>query len=1034
MRSPALQHAALLLCAIPGAFSLPKNHTDSLVNAAIDSGRFQNPSANVRPRFRYWIPDASVDPDRAAEDIKEAGQRGAGGVEILGYYLYNSAPGDYVPVDWTTYGWGTPTWKKLFDTLARAHKDNGLIMDFAMGPNQGQGVPAPDDSDGLMWDLHAYNISVPIGGSFSGQLPGWGAGKLQAAITGLAISSVNVSGLAPSLPNNVVSNRTQITLSTESLQDITSQVSPDGTVAIQFPSDKTGIEHTIFAIYLVKMHYRNEADPTTLNGPHTVPHDIVHNGSWAVDHFSSSGAKVMTEFWEKYLLVNGTKELLMEVGNYAWEDSVEIPPNLYWTKYLPDVFEKNRGYSINRWLPILFHQNVLGFDSSPDTWWITDEVDAGNSHIGDYRTTLAELYAEYLTALNSWAEEYLDIQFSAQVSYNMAMDMQHNIPNVDAPECESLGFNHLIDGYRQYAGPANLAGKRIISTECGANRNEVYQQTLPSLLWDVRRCIAGSVNQFVLHGYPYSGPYGNTTWPGFTTFNYEFSDMHGRHQPAWDFYKDSMNFIARLSYIFQNGVPRRDLAFYSKMTTYPNIWRNYQPVDLEEAGYTYEYISPDNFVLPEAYVKGGIFAPDRQEFKALVVRANDSMTVDGVTKLAEYAHSGLPILFSGGLPSYLVSYNISGAAYVNRTLASLTSLENVHVVPYEDLAGSVASIGIRPKTRVSADRIWYTYWRYDGSTSTEYIFVYNDAAGLPLGQGSSKGTVEFESTGVPYLYDAWTGEQKPILNYKRSSTTTTIPFRLAGNQSIIVAFHPSSLETVPLPSTHVTSTSGPVLAVSYDSVKGLIAHIGAALDATVAQIATSIGDTHIFKATASPFSLSKWTLTAEHWDPPADLSDIDTIAVKSNTTHSVSKLVSWQEIEGLQNVSGRGYYKTTFTWPPSSPSDGASIPPTGAYITFPPIVHTLRVLINSHPLPPLDDTAPEADISQYLVPGDNTVEAIVATTLVNRLRPFWYDLQTSGLGTRTSHFGGTTALPEARDYGLIGEVWVKPFAEVKIPT
>lgn len=280
------------------------------------------------------------------------------------------------------------TSERLFDAVARAHKDNGLIMDFAMGPNQGQGVPAPDDSDGLMWDLHAYNISVPIGGSFSGQLPGWGSGKLQAAITGLAISSVNASGLAPSLPNNVVSNRTQITLSTESLQDITSQVSPDGRVSIQFSSDKPGIEYTIFAVYLVKMHYRNEADPTTLNGPHTVPQDIVHNGSWAVDHFSPLGAKIMTDFWEKYLLVNGTKELLMEVGNYAWEDSVEIPPNLYWTRYLPDVFEKNRGYSINKWLPILFHQNVLGFYPSPNTWWITDEVDAGNGHIGDYRTTV----------------------------------------------------------------------------------------------------------------------------------------------------------------------------------------------------------------------------------------------------------------------------------------------------------------------------------------------------------------------------------------------------------------------------------------------------------------------------------------------------------------------------------------------------------------------------------------------------------------------------------------------------------------------
>jgi hypothetical protein len=33
------------------------------------------------------------------------------------------------------------------------------------------------------------------------------------------------------------------------------------------------------------------------------------------------------------------------------------------------------------------------------------------------------MYGEYLTALTQWANENLDIQFSSQVSYNMAMDM-----------------------------------------------------------------------------------------------------------------------------------------------------------------------------------------------------------------------------------------------------------------------------------------------------------------------------------------------------------------------------------------------------------------------------------------------------------------------------------------------------------------------------------------------------------------------------------------------------------------------------------
>jgi len=77
------------------------------------------------------------------------------------------------------------------------------------------------------------------------------------------------------------------------------------------------------------------------------------------------------------------------------------------------------------------------------------------------------------------------------------MDMLANIPAVNGPECESLGFNHVIDAYRQFAGPANLAGKRVISSELGAQRNEAYSQTMPELIWDVKRSIVGSINNFV---------------------------------------------------------------------------------------------------------------------------------------------------------------------------------------------------------------------------------------------------------------------------------------------------------------------------------------------------------------------------------------------------------------------------------------------------------------------------------------------------------------------------------------------------------
>lgn len=98
----------LLLTLALFVLRLDATSTNDQVGAEIDYGTFEHPSANVRPRFRYWAPDASVNLSQVADDIREAGRVGAGGVEFLGYYLYGDS--SLVPVDWTIYGWGSPAW------------------------------------------------------------------------------------------------------------------------------------------------------------------------------------------------------------------------------------------------------------------------------------------------------------------------------------------------------------------------------------------------------------------------------------------------------------------------------------------------------------------------------------------------------------------------------------------------------------------------------------------------------------------------------------------------------------------------------------------------------------------------------------------------------------------------------------------------------------------------------------------------------------------------------------------------------------
>lgn len=44
-----------------------------------------------------WVPDASVNVSRLSQDVVDVASAGGGGVEVLGYYLYDSAPGDFAP-------------------------------------------------------------------------------------------------------------------------------------------------------------------------------------------------------------------------------------------------------------------------------------------------------------------------------------------------------------------------------------------------------------------------------------------------------------------------------------------------------------------------------------------------------------------------------------------------------------------------------------------------------------------------------------------------------------------------------------------------------------------------------------------------------------------------------------------------------------------------------------------------------------------------------------------------------------------------
>ncbi|KAF2018794.1 hypothetical protein BU24DRAFT_439235 [Aaosphaeria arxii CBS 175.79] len=995
---------------------------------------FSNPPSSSRPSFRYWLPDASVDGKIVKEDIGSVAQIGGGGVEFVPFYEYGGIFNQPAPgISWSKYAFGTKYYNELLRLALEAHHEYGLLMDFALGPNQGQGVPSSPDAEGLQWDLYPFFTNL-ANGSMNNTIPGWGMGELVALVSTSAISSTNVSIPASGmdLTGPDYTSYTKLSIDQSSLQDLTSKVSTTGKLSpeVSLPSSP---RTWIFAFYQRRTSYLN------VRFPHKATSSIFDNGSYTVDHFSAKGAQHTISFWEKYIMDDTTADLLKKSGQYAWEDSFELISNTNWTPDLPKKFKKQHGYDIRPYLPLIMWQNnnlAIQSNAPGRLRVVMNTNDEGAGYVNDYRATLQSGYEEYLQTLTNWVHKRLGLGLRTQVSYNIPLEMAASVPLVDVPECESLGFMNL-DAYRQYTGAAALAGRQIVSNELGAVFGSAYSQTIPSLLDLANTAFSGGVNKFVLHGLSYGGNYSATTWPGHTPFNYVFSDLSSKKQPSWSVgMREAMDYLSRTQYIQQSGVARVDVAIYHHESatniTFPRL---YQPKDLENAGYSYRYIAPANLELPSAQVKNNALGPNGPAFKALVLKNGSQVTKESIARLGTLAQQGLPIVIEGE-PDFYPSGNGSDKHETLTSFKALRNVRNVCSVKNNEVAQALSRVGIEPFARLKSGTTWIVNHRHDSELLIDYAFVHNPS------NKASKGQLTVSHTGFPYFLDPWTGHVEPLLVYERNAKKGTITFsaRLGAKQAKTFGFSSLPLEGVSTPARHLTKIPNFVAAVTYNqSNKTVTLKLtnGAQNEKRDEPLLVGLdnGTSQTLKSStlnvATPTSLLEWDLTVEHWEAPENIYDAATIGRKRNTTHrTTSPLKSWTELDTtIHNASGIGYYSSSFTWPPAG---GRSA--HGAYLRFGTVLHAVSLSVNGQKTVAVDPFDPIIDIGPYLRRGRNTIIATVPSTMWNYLSSIIDDIKTANASplTAPSFPNANIPRPGVSLNGILGQVTIEPFVEIQI--
>lgn len=272
--------------------------------------------------------------------------------------------------------------------------------------------------------------------------------------------------------------------------------------------------------------------------------------------------------------------------------------------------------------------------------------------------------------------------------------------------------------------------------------------------------------------------------------------------------------------------------------------------------------------------------------------------------------------------------------------------------------------------------------------------------------------VAFEGHGSPVQLDPWTGRIAAIGAYRREDGHISIDVTLEPGQSRLIAIGTGEWQRATLgldpdsAGLHATATTANQVVIGERGQLRM-----RALEAGSYQTQLSDGRrvTTNVDALPRPQRPSPWHLTVEDWRPGRSAAETVTV------THEreLDTLRPWPHIPGLEDVSGIGRYTTQVWLGPEWTG-----PDRGVLLELGPLFDSTCLTINDGHAGYVNPDDPTVDVTRLLVPGTNTIEIEVATTLRNRVRT---------VRPKHAHFA-------RQPYGLVGPVRLVAYASASLST
>lgn len=928
----ALESLSSKAHAATGTGILPPGQAPDATSSAIVRKLFQSPPKKYRPIARWWWPGNDVTEVELRREIGVLDQAGFGGAEIQAFVKGFATQGMPPEQLRRVNGFATPSFFQHVAVAIDEARSHGMFIDYTFGSGWPFGGGLDITPELASIELRSTHLSISGPAKFRERL------QVPSLDDGDPLNGANaLKGLPDGWPDRM-RKRTRLVgvvavRGTDAQWDRNLGGGRDRTAAISGALEP-GTSINLTAHLEPDGTLTWDVPPGTWQlfvfcslptGQH-VNAGAGDGPQLVMDHLSSAAFAAHAQ------RVGGNA--IPYIGKYFGNglraifcDSLEVSANLFWSDDFLAEFQQRRGYDLTPYLPILKVHSIFEPYGEFVDLPLFEMPGAGQQVRHDYHLTVSDLMIErFYGQFNKWAHDHHLL--SRTQAHGAPADVLRIYGEADIPETEDLFAQGGYDFLKMAASAAHVEGRAIVGSESFVWTNAAYETTPEKVKLAADELLTAGVNAIVYHGFPYIMP--GVPAPGWHPFTGRFGEGNYSSQfnelnPLWPYFAPLNGYITRLQYLSQVGTNVSAVALFRNDLAHGADEAPPAPrlnQALMDAGYNYDHINADSLL--HCTVRDKLLVTrGGAQYRALVLPAPN--TIPAVDAIDDDVAGKLVEFANAGLPIFFAKQIPTGAeGLMENAQATQRALTALHAFPNVSVAADIADLIAKLPQTVSSNV------RFLGP-SVPFIqkrignfnayFLRNETDAVLHLHA------EFEAEGTPELWDPWSGEIAGIASTQRKGSWVAVELDLEPFSSALIVFDPEGSET-----------------------------------AAVAQKARRLLRTEAIGSNG-------WKLSAAGLVPSGATSEFH---------RDLPALVDWSLDSELRGFSGRGVYTASFTAPGADA--GSSV-----ILDLGNVRDVAEVTVNGKHVATLLLRPYRADITDFVHPGENTLEIAVTNTLYNSM-------------------------------------------------